>query len=918
MNANKSTNSDTLNVSAIQPYDLDNKNQWVCWKYEERDGKQTKIPINPKTGEYASSSDPATWNTFSRCIDHYEKNQDVDGIGIVFGQDDQLAGIDLDNVRDPDTGELEEWAVDIIERADSYTEVSPSGTGIHILLYGVLPPNGRTRATQDSTLDAFDEAEVEMYDSGRFFTVSFDHLEGTPKNPLHRANEFMDLHQDYLARDDSQITQNTTTEASESELDLSDQELIEKAKSAKNGDDFERLWNGDLSQHNGDHSRADQALLNHLAFWTQNDPTRMERMFEKSGLVRDKWTDREDYRKRSIKKAIANTTETYQPPQTKEEDDSNSSSRSTTIPADAQTDLVEQAGQYFELRDISSGNGNRDGPTGSESEWLPVTNFTLEAQAYVIDEHGEEHVDLRVRPSSDAEDSYDVVVPWTAFNEVRKFKNQVVIGRTTTYSGSARHLNDLRLIVSHQGAAKLQKTSKLGLHDDEIVTVDGVLGTDDPRHRYVEKNIAMENKFQLEQVGDYDAEEVAQILELLPQVRDKERWLPVLGWWYASLLTPYIRNWEGEIPFLGVFGETGSGKTSGIQALSQMIGMDTAPASARSTKFSLQQHFAASTNIPLWIDEYKPSDLEKWRVDTLHDYIRTATRGGETNSGNADKSEDRYIYRSPVLVSGEQVIHGSAENRRMIPVKLRKASTKGETAERWMELTGGTSDQNGEITHYDGYDLSEHAPAIWQYILDLDKETAQEVWRDAKEDAYEIAFDAGVDDLESLEVNSIAMVKFGLAIYQHFCSTVDADPDLTEDEIEQALQYIAGNSGQENRQNHLDEFLSLVTAAARADYAEDWTHYAVVNKGKPNEQLCIKLDQMHHAVRKYIREHDISADVFNSHRDYRDRLNEAENDAESYVVDTSKVHADLNRCVAISMEQAADEVDGFDHQAFDR
>jgi hypothetical protein len=254
----------------------------------------------------------------------------------------------------------------------------------------------------------------------------------------------------------------------------------------------------------------------------------------------------------------------------------------------------------------------------------------------------------------------------------------------------------------------------------------------------------------------------------------------------------------------------------------------------------------------------------------------------------------------------------------MIPVKLRKASTKGETAEKWMELTGGTSDQNGEITHYDGYDLSEHAPAYWNYILNIDETEAKEVWRDAKEYAYKIAYEAGVEDLESLEVTSIAMVKFGLAIYRHFASTIGAEPPITEAEIEQALHYIAGNSGQENRQNHLDEFLSLITAAARADYAEAWTHYAVVNEGKPNEQLCIKLDQMHHAVRKYIREHDISADVFNSHRDYRDRLNEAENDAESYVMDTSKVHADLNRCVAISMEQAEEEVDGFDHKAFER
>lgn len=909
MSATNNTNSDTLKVSAYEQEelldDLKQKENWLCWKYEERDGKKTKIPINPKTGQYASSSDPETWATFEQAQEHNKTNPETDGIGVVFGEDDFVAGIDLDNVRDPDTGELEPWAVDVIKRADSYTEVSPSGTGIHILLYGMLPENGRTRAKQESTLNCFEESEIEMYDSGRFFTVTFDHIDVSTLNVYQRKTELVDIHEDYLARDEPETEQNTTTEPTEGELDLSDQELIEKAKNAENGRDFERLWNGDTSAYDGDHSRADQALCNHLAFWTQNDPTRIEQLFEKSGLVRGKWLERKDYRQRTIKNAIRNTNETYQPPQAGRE---NGDTFASTIPESADTNLIEQAGAYFQPYQ------NDDG----EVEYNQVTNFVLKARAYVVDEHGDEHVDLKVIPSSEAEDAYDVVVPWTVFNEARKFKNEVVTGRTTTFSGSPQHLNDLRLIVSHQGAPKLQKTTKLGLHGDEIVTVGGVLGTDDPRHRYVKKNIAMENKFQLDQVDDFDSDEVARILELLPQVRDKERFLPVLGWWYASLLTPYIRKWEGEVPFLGVFGETGSGKTSSIQALSQMIGMDTAPASARSTKFSLQQHFAASTNIPLWIDEYKPSDLEKWRVDTLHDYIRTATRGGETNSGNADKSEDRYTYLSPVLVSGEQVIHGSAENRRMIPVKLRKASTKGETAEKWMELTGGTSDQNGEITHYDGYDLSEHAPAYWRYVLDLDADEAQAVWRDAKEHAYEIAYEAGVEDLESLEVTSIAMVKFGLAIYRHFADTVGAEPPITEGEIEQALHYIAGNSGQSNRANHLDEFLSLVTAAARAGDAEAWTHYAVVNSGKANEQLLIKLDQMHHIVRKYVRDHDISADVFNNHSDYRDRLNEAENDADSYVLDTSKVHADLNRCVAISMEQAEQEVDGFDHKAFDR
>lgn len=908
MNATNNTNSDTLKVSAYEQEelldDLKQKENWVCWKYEERDGKKTKIPVNPHTGQYASSSDPDTWGKFEQAQEHNNTNPETDGIGVVFGADDFVAGIDLDNVRDPETGELEPWAVDVIKRANSYTEVSPSGTGIHVLLYGMLPENGRTRAKQESTLDCYEESEIEMYDSGRFFTVTFDHIDLSTLNVYQRKTELVDIHEDYLAREEPETTQNTTTEASESELDLSDQELIEKAKNAQNGREFDRLWNGDTSSYDGDHSRADQALCNHLAFWTQNDPTRIEQLFEQSGLVRGKWLERKDYRQRTIENAIKNTNETYQPPQ---EQSGDGDSFATTIPESADTNLIEKAGAYFQPYQNDEG----------EVEYNQVTNFTIESQAYVVEEDGQEYVDLRINPASDAEDAYDVVVPWTCFNDTREFKSNIVIGRTTTFTGSPRHLNDLRLIVSHQGAPKIKKTEKLGLHGDEIVTLDGVLGTDKPSYRYVKQGHNFETKFQLNEVGEYDEEEVARILELLPETRNKERLLPVLGYWYASLFTPHIRNWEGEVPFLGVFAETGAGKSTLFELLCELIGLDDDPLSAKDTPYAMKNHFAATTNIPIWVDEYKPADIPDYQLNNLHDYIRKSTRGAMESAGSREHTGmESWTFKSPVAISGEQSVKGSAENRRMIHVQLLKESVKEDT--HWTELTGGTIKENGEMVHYEGYSNEDHAQAIWQYLIDADVQDLHQNWQTGKQKAYEIADKAGVENIEHLEIVQIAMVKFGLAVYQHFASTVGASPNISEDEVEDALLYVASGSGQENRENHLDEFLRVLSEAARKGDAEAWTDFAVVNSGKANEQLCVKLAQAHASVRKYIREYDLSADVFDSAKDYRDRLNEAEADSDSYVIDTSKVHADLNRCIAIDMEQADEQIDGFDHKAFDR
>ena len=98
--------------------ELKNFDQWVCWEYKYRDGKKTKIPINPHTGRYASSTNSDTWSTFEKAQDRFETSG-VDGLGFVFSNDDRIAGVDLDNVRDPNTGKIEPWAQDVIDALDS-------------------------------------------------------------------------------------------------------------------------------------------------------------------------------------------------------------------------------------------------------------------------------------------------------------------------------------------------------------------------------------------------------------------------------------------------------------------------------------------------------------------------------------------------------------------------------------------------------------------------------------------------------------------------------------------------------------------------------------------------------------------------------------------------------------------------------
>jgi len=161
--------------------------QWVCWREEERDGKQTKVPIRPGDGTFASTTDPDTWAGFEGAVE-FAQEDDVSGIGFVFSDDDPIVGVDLDDCRDPETGDLGGTTRDIVERLDSYTEVSPSGTGLHVIVEGDLP-NGRNR-----------RGSIELYDSARFFTVSGDHVEGTPIRIASRKDAIEGVQRDYVQR----------------------------------------------------------------------------------------------------------------------------------------------------------------------------------------------------------------------------------------------------------------------------------------------------------------------------------------------------------------------------------------------------------------------------------------------------------------------------------------------------------------------------------------------------------------------------------------------------------------------------------------------------------------------------------------------------------------------------------------------
>lgn len=270
--------------------------QWVAWSWiwNSEKAKWDKPPLIPFTDRHASTTDPSTWRKFADAIRFHQAGRS-DGIGFVLTASDPFVAVDLDKC--VSAGVVEPWASDIIGRLASYTEISPSGRGIRILCRGTLPPHGRRKG------------QIEMYCDGRYVTITGHRLLTASAEIEDRTKELALFHANVFGTK-PQRTLCKPKDIRPATLD--DLKLLDRAKSAANGLKFQQLWSGDTRGYSSA-SEADLALISMIAFWSGPDVERIDRLFQASGLCRDKWLERKDYRVNTINVAIERGT-FYKPP----------------------------------------------------------------------------------------------------------------------------------------------------------------------------------------------------------------------------------------------------------------------------------------------------------------------------------------------------------------------------------------------------------------------------------------------------------------------------------------------------------------------------------------------------------------------------------------------------------------------------
>ena len=292
----------TIDMNAL-PLEIRDSTRAVLWASENRNGadKPTKTPrqITDPT-KYAAVDDPSTWGPFVDAV-KVHKQGNADGVGIMF-DGGGLVGVDLDGCRNAESGVIEPWAQSIVDRLDSYTEVSPSGTGLHIYLNADSLPGARRR-----------KGQFEVYADRRYFTVSAQHIDGTPTEVEERTDQLAVVYHEVFGECDEDDPPDHH-EQHQHDVDLDDVELLDRARAATGGDKFVALYdNGDVSSYTSN-SEADLALANTLAFWFGCNPTRMDAVFRGSQLMRRKWDAKRGestYGGQTIQRAIEDCRDTF-------------------------------------------------------------------------------------------------------------------------------------------------------------------------------------------------------------------------------------------------------------------------------------------------------------------------------------------------------------------------------------------------------------------------------------------------------------------------------------------------------------------------------------------------------------------------------------------------------------------------------
>lgn len=613
------------------PIELKQGALWCGWKYEMRDGKKTKVPYNPQTIERAKSNEPESFRPFEYVEDAVLGGY-VDGMGIRVSNG--FSAIDIDHcVTD---GILSDAATDICTTMKSYAEKSPSGSGIRVIFkssdfnfdkekYYIKNPNNG----------------IEIYVEGvtnRFVTITGNTVYGYPicENP----EALQSILDKYMLRPPKKSQQkNFDTETHNVFLD--EDQVLNKAMQNYN---FSSLFNGNMTAYNNDHSSADLALCNMLAFWTGKDPVKIDNLFRKSALMRDKWL-RDDYRKNTIDRAIDGCKETYNP------------YKARTIWNKLDVPFLQTDTWTVDATGISR-TYVKNKKTG-ETETYVVTSTPIAPAAYLENaETGECKIEIHYMYNGQQR-SY-VCDKETVLNKTKiiKLANKGINVTSATANDLTKYFSDMERLNTNI-LPHYTSTSHLGWNGNNFVPYTGDMKFDGE-----DENATLYQA--LTQSG-----ELSDWINFMKPLRQNLYFRLIMA---ASFSSPLIQQC-GCLPYwFHLWGTSGTGKTVALMASMSVWGnpqMGKLTRTLNATKNALMSTVAFLHSLPFAGDELQTI---KNNYGTYDELIMQLTEGVERNRMKYDKNLPNRYWHCAFISTGEEPItadnSGGGTKNRVIEVEI--------------------------------------------------------------------------------------------------------------------------------------------------------------------------------------------------------------------------------------------------------
>ncbi|NLV09321.1 hypothetical protein GOC74_05170 [Halomicrobium mukohataei] len=551
-----------------------------------------------------------------------------------------------------------------------------------------------------------------------------------------------------------------------------------------------------------------------------------------------------------------------------------------------------------------------------------LASFRIDVNAFLTTEEDEvQKYDVTIVPTSPHDKSRRKIIDGSVFNRTTNFKDNVCIGTTTTYEKGDRYLTDLKRLIGHQKAPHKDIADDVGIHGDEFVTPhktissEGWIDYKESEYVYDDSDTdGIDERWTIESNSlEYDEDDVQEFIKRVWRTRDPQETLPLIGYIYSSFFKTQIiekGGAESAFPVLSIIGPAGVGKSKAMEGLYMGIGMSrSAYGIGSSTAPSIRDDIASTQNVPVWFDEYIPTRYDQSKVDQFKQFVKKSVDHKTVQTSSKTHDTKIYPMTAPVIISGEQFISGDSDQRRLIQVEYTEQAIQPEYFDNYESIMGNDIDNK------------EHAKAMYPFLMQEYEDGFLSRWSRCKLEVENWVDEQGIEDIQALERVGLVAIKFGVELFRELGLEVGVDEDElpTDDDIERAWEHVSKHMGSTNRSTYLDEFVSLIGEAIKAnyissvsDYESNDGSYKLVHADKAKEQLRIDLQEAYAGISKYLNDHGMSDQVeLLNPQDYASKIKTKAKEDGSYITDEGAKTPPLGRVMSISTHQAEQDINNF-------